>query len=249
MFCINCGTKLPDGAKFCFNCGAKLGELSSEMPVENAQNTKLVPAKCTNCGGQLTVDSNQQSAVCPFCETTFIVDQAINNYNISMKGNMNIGSATINVNGLNTENLVARAKSYENQNNFEMALEYFNKVLDIDVNNLEAVHGTYRIQQKMKNFVYIRHSFKPPIGPEVTWEFTKDKIRMIKGDGQETEEYLIKQIKNEKITDVFIASALRFNYPGKWTEVSIAFGRDRNKCKEVFNFIQNAKIGIYPDYK
>lgn len=24
MFCMNCGTKLPDGAKFCFNCGAKV---------------------------------------------------------------------------------------------------------------------------------------------------------------------------------------------------------------------------------
>lgn len=249
MFCINCGTKLPDGAKFCFNCGAKLGELSPETPADNTQNTKLVPAKCTNCGGQLTVDSNQTSAVCPFCETTFIVDQAINNYNVSMQGNMNIGSATINVNGLNTENLVARAKSYENQNNFEMALDYFNRVLDIDVNNLEAVHGAYRVQQKMKNFVYIRHAFKPPFSSEVTWEFTKDKIRVIKKNGQETEEFLIKQIKNEKIVSILVASSLQFKYPGKWTEVNIPFGTDVDKCKEVFNFLQNAKNGIYPDYK
>ena len=28
MFCMNCGTKLPDGAKFCMNCGTKLGEVS-----------------------------------------------------------------------------------------------------------------------------------------------------------------------------------------------------------------------------
>ena len=25
MFCINCGTKLPDDAKFCYNCGNKVG--------------------------------------------------------------------------------------------------------------------------------------------------------------------------------------------------------------------------------
>lgn len=28
MFCMNCGTKLPDGAKFCFKCGAKVGTMS-----------------------------------------------------------------------------------------------------------------------------------------------------------------------------------------------------------------------------
>ena len=26
MFCMNCGTKLPDHARFCFNCGAKIPE-------------------------------------------------------------------------------------------------------------------------------------------------------------------------------------------------------------------------------
>ena len=25
MFCMNCGTQLPDGAKFCMNCGTKVG--------------------------------------------------------------------------------------------------------------------------------------------------------------------------------------------------------------------------------
>ena len=33
MFCINCGTKLPDDAKFCYNCGNKVGEkLSPDEP-------------------------------------------------------------------------------------------------------------------------------------------------------------------------------------------------------------------------
>ena len=29
MFCYNCGTKLPEGAKFCFNCGTKVVDVSS----------------------------------------------------------------------------------------------------------------------------------------------------------------------------------------------------------------------------
>lgn len=31
MFCINCGTKLPDEAKFCFNCGTKLEDLLNSI--------------------------------------------------------------------------------------------------------------------------------------------------------------------------------------------------------------------------
>ena len=27
MFCMNCGTKLPDGAKFCMNCGTPVGSV------------------------------------------------------------------------------------------------------------------------------------------------------------------------------------------------------------------------------
>ena len=36
MFCINCGTKLPDGAKFCFNCGARIPEMPNGTVPEGA---------------------------------------------------------------------------------------------------------------------------------------------------------------------------------------------------------------------
>ena len=36
MFCINCGTKLPDGAKFCFNCGARVPDLATDGAPEQA---------------------------------------------------------------------------------------------------------------------------------------------------------------------------------------------------------------------
>ena len=49
MFCYNCGTKLPDGAKFCMSCGTKL-DFANDSPVNNKSgNTRadmdLVPAK------------------------------------------------------------------------------------------------------------------------------------------------------------------------------------------------------------
>ena len=45
------------------------------------KKVKLVAAVCTQCGAQLKVDPNAEAAVCKYCNTPFIVEKAINNYN------------------------------------------------------------------------------------------------------------------------------------------------------------------------
>jgi predicted RNA-binding Zn-ribbon protein involved in translation (DUF1610 family) len=47
-----------------------------------SENVKIVPASCTQCGGSVEVDPNSEKATCPFCGTAFIVEKAINNYNV-----------------------------------------------------------------------------------------------------------------------------------------------------------------------
>ena len=44
----------------------------------------LVPAKCTNCGASLQIDNTQQAAICPYCHSAYVVEQAINNYNYNV---------------------------------------------------------------------------------------------------------------------------------------------------------------------
>ena len=44
MFCMNCGTKLPDNAKFCFNCGAKMPEMPGNAPTASAPTKSAPPA-------------------------------------------------------------------------------------------------------------------------------------------------------------------------------------------------------------
>ena len=53
----------------------------------------FVPAKCTSCGASLTVDNSKDAAICEFCGTPFIVEKAINNYNITN----NINAQVVNV--------------------------------------------------------------------------------------------------------------------------------------------------------
>ncbi len=57
----------------------------------NTKESALLPAVCTQCGGQLTVDPSQEAAVCPFCGTPFIVKKAINQYNtVHVQNNVRI---------------------------------------------------------------------------------------------------------------------------------------------------------------
>jgi len=54
----------------------------------------LTQAQCTNCGANLSVDSAKEAAVCNFCGSAFIVEKAINNYNIA---NAQISAGVVNV--------------------------------------------------------------------------------------------------------------------------------------------------------
>lgn len=75
MYCIHCGTPLPDGVKFCPNCGNKV--LGTEQP---ERKITYVSARCPICGGTLEVDPGQEAAVCGHCGAPFIVQDGINRY-------------------------------------------------------------------------------------------------------------------------------------------------------------------------
>lgn len=49
----------------------------------------LVAAKCTNCGANLKVDASKDAAICEHCGCAFVVEKAINYYNI--------GHVTVNI--------------------------------------------------------------------------------------------------------------------------------------------------------
>ncbi len=55
----------------------------------------LVSAKCTNCGANLSVDNTKEAAICEYCGFAFVVEKAINNYNI----NNNIKADVVNIYG------------------------------------------------------------------------------------------------------------------------------------------------------
>ena len=69
------------------------------MSNESDLRARLVPAVCTQCGAALEVDPTQEAAVCKYCNTPFIVDKAIQNYNIQQAKIDHVDNVTIDMKG------------------------------------------------------------------------------------------------------------------------------------------------------
>ena len=69
------------------------------MSEAQQQSVKFVPAACPKCGGQLEVDPTQEAAVCKYCGTPFIVDKAIQNYNIQHAHIDHVDKVTVDMKG------------------------------------------------------------------------------------------------------------------------------------------------------
>lgn len=138
MFCMNCGQVLPDGAKFCLKCGTPLGSLSStgspSSETINLDGTHtFVPAKCPNCGAQLKVDSSFRIAHCASCDTDCLVQDAIKT--LTVRGNVQVGNATINVSGTNPDSLLKRVEIMIADGDFSDAISKCDTILDSDPTN------------------------------------------------------------------------------------------------------------------
>ncbi len=72
----------------------------------------LVPAICTQCGSKLSVDISKEAAICPYCRTPFVTENAINNYNTNYTTNVEHLHADI-VNLNDDKSIGSRVKSGE----------------------------------------------------------------------------------------------------------------------------------------
>ena len=67
--------------------------------IQAEENTKLLPAICTQCGAALEVDPTQEAAVCKYCGTPFIVEKAIQNYNVQHATIEHADNVTVDMTG------------------------------------------------------------------------------------------------------------------------------------------------------
>ena len=89
----------------------------------------FVNAKCTNCGGSLEVDNTKDAWICSYCGSPFIVEKAINNYNIT--NNNHIKSNVVNVYCGNNADFVIRGGVLEKYNGASTHVKIPNTVTHI----------------------------------------------------------------------------------------------------------------------
>ncbi len=90
----------------------------------------LIPAKCTQCGSNLNVDPSQEAAVCPVCNTPFITQNAINNYNTTNVTNIgNLHADNVNLNTADSlENKIKAAETFYTMKEYKKAYNIFNQL-------------------------------------------------------------------------------------------------------------------------
>ena len=90
----------------------------------------LVPAICTQCGARLEVDPNCEAAICKYCNTPFITEKAINNYNTTYV--TNIGHLHADVLHINDDSSrdsrVKSGETFLKFNDYTSAEEVFSKL-------------------------------------------------------------------------------------------------------------------------
>lgn len=98
----------------------------------------LVPAKCTQCGGEIEVDNTHEAGICKFCGTPFVTEKVINNYSTNITNNNVFIGATVNMPAPNVDNLYKTARRFKKDCNISEALKYYSLILENDPTSWEA---------------------------------------------------------------------------------------------------------------
>ena len=136
MFCSRCGKEIADGSVFCNYCGAKQS-VPAPAP-ENKTGISFASTICPNCSGHLKINVKTNIAVCPYCNSRFVL-----NMDDSMEGAMQ--------NAAEIETLMDDAKKYEKKCDTESALQCYKKVLELDPDHAEAKDDDYTIMELRKD--------------------------------------------------------------------------------------------------
>lgn len=87
--------------------------------------------QCELCGGTLLMDDNGDFASCESCGMKYKRD-TIKKMIVEYGGPVQVESIA------NIHNLLARAREFEESGEVKKAIDYYNRVLDLDMNNSEA---------------------------------------------------------------------------------------------------------------
>lgn len=97
---------------------------------------KIIALKCPNCNANIELNRDKEFGFCNYCGTKIMIADAVQ----KVSGTVNINrSSEIN-------NILKRAKDYEERQMLDDAEKYYDRALDIDMDNQEAQEGLERVK-------------------------------------------------------------------------------------------------------
>lgn len=97
----------------------------------------LVPAICTQCGARIEVDGTHDAGICKYCGTAFVIEKAINNYNVNHIVQVQSGGHTIHIVDQSNK-YIMMARKYKYSGNAEKAENFYSLALEGQPDNWEA---------------------------------------------------------------------------------------------------------------
>lgn len=91
--------------------------------------------RCPACNGEIKLDAAREFGFCEYCGTKIFMNTVQ-----EVSGTVNVSRRS------EVENLLARAREFERAGDFYQAESYYNRVLDIDVNDSRAKEGYQRVR-------------------------------------------------------------------------------------------------------
>ncbi|MDO5521075.1 MAG: zinc ribbon domain-containing protein [bacterium] len=202
---------------FCFKCGTQL-----------AEGAKV----CMNCGSEVK-DEGKEVHKSIQAETVKGFDQE---KRTNGEAALDVEAEQRNNSEVNVEELLNKAREFETKEEYEEALEYYNKVLDMDHNTEEARKGANRVKQEINNYVYYQTSANNVFTPGTLQ--LKNGVLVYKGKMGNEAKYYLDEIYNVRKC----RGSLAFTYGLKRMEV--IYG-----CSEISQWIKvinQAHYGKYP---
>lgn len=226
----------------------------------------LAKAKCTNCGANLEVDNSKDAAICPYCQTAYIVEKAINNYTITN----NINAEQVNI-------YYSDSEENKIQREFEK-IEGFIKIDDLVSANSSfdvlsnTYPGNFEVWNKYLDFLFFCVDKGYSIGKPLVR--TINCINKLCPENQKNEiqnridiksENICKKIESGELSLISFCSATDFekgigllNEPysseslirQRWNELLNEFkveGKSFNElftyCEEILNMLETLNVG------
>lgn len=104
----------------------------------------FVPAKCTQCGGDIDVDDTKEAGICKHCGTAFITEKAINNYNTYITNNNVFTGANVAITGVDITGLLESAKKELLIHNYTNANFYLDEVKKSGSNSIQKISNLFK---------------------------------------------------------------------------------------------------------